>query len=109
MSCGVFLDLSKAFFIVNHEILLSKLYVHGIKGLLCWFESYLKNHTQYVKLGHVESYKLPLLCEVPQGSTLDLLLFLLYINDLPNCREGPSLRILLMIRISFLVVKIQEN
>ena len=79
ISCGVFLDLSKAFDTVNHKILLSKLYAYGMKGLsLCLFESYLKRRTQYVKLGDVESSNLPLLFGIPQGSTLGPLLFLLY-------------------------------
>ena len=66
ISCGVFLDWSKAFYTVNHDILHSKLYAYGIRGLpLCWFESYLKHRAQYVKSGLVESCKLPLLCEVP--------------------------------------------
>ena len=59
----------------------------------CSFESYLKHRTQYVKLGDVESSKLPLLCGVAQGSTLGPFLFLLCINDLLNCCEGPSFRI----------------
>ena len=58
----------------------------------CSFESYLKQRTQYVKLGDVESSKLPLLCGVAQWSTLGPF-FLLCINDLPNCCEGPSFRI----------------
>jgi len=56
ITCGVFLDFSKAFDTVNHEIHLRKLHKYGIRGKpLDWFTSYLTNRSQYVKLGNVES------------------------------------------------------
>jgi len=84
-SLGIFVDLRKAFDTVNHDILLNKLCIYGVRGIaLQWFQSYLYGRSHCVKLGSVFSDMETVNIGVPQGSILGPLLFLIYINDMPN-------------------------
>ena len=65
--CGVFVDLQKAFYTVDHKILLAKLNHYGICGVLNdWFKSYLSNQNQCVSANGYESGLAALNCGVPQ-------------------------------------------
>src|SRR6218665_859528 len=84
-SLGVFLDLSKASDTVNHNILLKKLGLYGIRGMpLLWFENYLLYRQQQVRCNGKLSNFRSVEHGVPQGSIRGSLLFLLCINDLLN-------------------------
>ena len=88
---AIFMDLSKAFDTINHDILIYKLRNYGIRGTaLSWFRSYLSNRQQYVFNDNNKSSMLNVRCGVPQGSILGPLLFLIYINDITKSSSTVS-------------------
>ena len=82
---AAYLDLSKAFDTLNHNISISKLKYYGFnENSLDWFKSYLSNKTHFVDLNYTKSNMVENSVGVPQGSILGPLLFSIYIHDIQN-------------------------
>ena len=78
----MFLDLRKAFDMVDTQILLAKLDIYGVRGSSLQFPcSYLQNHQQYVSITNGNSSISLIGMGVPQGSNIDPQIFLVFIND----------------------------
>ena len=87
-SIDVYLDFPKAFDTLDHDILFFKLNHYGIGGIaLDWLKSYMLGRKQYVLYNDNPSDVRSITCGVPQGSILGPLLFLIYVNDLPNVSD----------------------
>ena len=85
---AVYIDFSKCFDTLNRNILLKKLEIYGIRGIpLDLIRSYLENRYQAVKVNGVISEYMPINVGVPQGSVLGPILYLIYVNDLPNISD----------------------
>ena len=80
---AAFLDLSKAFDVIDHEVLLEKLALLGFdRQILVWIENFLVGRTMRVSVGGEYSRRQDITSGVPQGSVLGPILFLIYVNSL---------------------------
>ena len=85
MTGMILIDLQKAFDVIDHDILLKKLTTIGFSNhTIDWFKSYLSNGLFRVNLENCYSDPSNITCGVPQGSVLGPLLFLIYMNDMPQ-------------------------
>lgn len=109
---GLFLDLSAAFDMVDHSILLEKLEYYGVRGQpLALFQSYLQNRTQFVEIKYVEngvervakSDAVKISRGVPQGSILGPIFFITFTNDLINfiTNKVPDMKLVVFAKRNF--------
>ena len=90
----IFLYFARAFDKVSHQGLLKKSYYYGIHGhTFKWIESFLDNRSQQVVIDGHFSIDTKITSGVPQGSVLGPLIFLIYIDDLPNCVKNSVCRL----------------
>ena len=107
----ILVDLQKAFDTLDHTVLLQKMECIGFKeSVIKWFQSYLSNRKFFVTLENVFSDAGLINCGVSQGSILGLLLFLIYINDLPQAlNETGSYLYVLTIPVSFIKIRMLKK
>ena len=106
-SCGIFIDLKKAFDTVDHKILLLGHY--GFRGVINkWFSSYLEGRTQMTQIGSYISKRKNTTCGVPQDSVLGPLLFLIYVNDIQESSDKLLFFYLLTTRMPYMLTKISS-
>ena len=87
----VYIDFKRAFDVVCHSKLITKLQAYGISGkLLTWIAAFLSHRTQRVSVSGVLSTACNVTSGVPQGSVLGPLLFLIYINDVCDVTSGAA-------------------
>ena len=80
---GIFADLSKALDTIDHDIFLKNLQLYGVqRNYLNWFKSYLTKRKQYIESKDFKTKMLNVRCDVPQGSVVGPLLFIIRINNL---------------------------
>ena len=88
----IMIDLQKAFDTIDHQILIEKMkYLGFSKNVIAWFKSYLSERKFKININTSYSSPSNLICGIPQRSILGPLLFLLYINDLPQAFVSDSL------------------